>query len=575
MKKIITLAIAALFVFSAFTVMIGTEADADDVPDTNWKDYEFTDADKAWYDTTPTATTFKIKTAAELAYFSVLVAGVDNFDANTISFEPSDGKVDLSAHQWTPIGTHHAGFHGTFNGNGNTISGIIIVTGEDDGEYIGLFGESEGIIHDLKITDSVIDSGMFVGLVVGLNIGYLSNCSVTDSTVKGNQMVGGLVGHNQGGIEDSYNTGNVEAAMRSVGGIAGQNDDSISDCYNAGDITGPAMVGGIAGSSLVIDGSGEIIDCYNTGTVGKGGQGNEASIGGITGKSDGLVQGCYNTGDVEDGAPIIGVNDGATEELCYWLTKSDGDGGLTQNEMTGGEALNNMPDLRDFTWVAKENKGKLSYLPQLVAFTTNSNDPIVQADSLKSVTIDERTPIELTWSQVPYVFERGQMLSDIAADKYVTASQAGAIAWAEPDKVLTDAGDFTAAVEYTDDTGYYLPNEVEVSITVYVPTYTVTVTGGTASPVLGETGTVVTLTPGAAPEGQQFKSWNITEAGGGSISGNSFTIGTADATITAVWEDIPEPIDRNNNSEETMMVIAGVIVAVLIAALCVVHFRKD
>ena len=575
MKKIITLAIAALFVFSAFTVMIGTEADADDVPDTNWKDYEFTDADKAWY-TNHVTGDFSIKTAAELAYLSVLVNGGNRFGSAKINFEPTD-TIDLSAHQWTPIGyTEGTPFAGTFNGNNKTISGVIIAGGEDGTQHIGLFGILvECKIQNLKIMDSSIEGARMVGLVVGWNLGDVIECSVTDSTIKGGQMAGGIVGYNQGNIEYCYNTANVEGTNRMIGGITGQNEGMIVDCYNTGNISGSVNVGGIAGSNFVMEGSDALISrVYNTGTIERiADMANEMSIGGLVGKNDGTLSEGYNTGDVTDNGFIIG--EGTPGDSCYWLSKTAGDGGLSRGDMTGlGVLIEPYGSLSDSGWALKANVGKLYYFLQLDSLA-NSKDPKVQADSLKSVTIDERTPIELTWSQVPYVFERGQMLSDIAADKYVTASQAGTIAWAEPDKVLTDAGDFTAAVEYTDDTGYYLPNEVEVSITVYVPTYTVTVTGGTASPVLGETGTVVTLTPGAAPEGQQFKSWNITEAGGGSISGNLFTIGTADATITAVWEDIPEPADRNNNSEETMMVIAGVIVAVLIAALCVVHFRKD
>ena len=516
MKKIVTLTIAALFVFSACIVMIGTEAEADDpIPTTNWKDYEFADTDKAWYATNPSATSFTIKTAAELAYLAVLVAGTDNFGDNTISFEPAEGTVDLSEHQWTPIGAHRAGFYGTFNGNDNTISGIIIA---DDGEYTGLFGESEGRINNLKITDSTITSGEFVGIVVGLNIGIVSECSVTDSTVKGNQMIGGLVGHNQGEIEYSYNTGNVEANMRIAGGIAGDNENNISDCYNTGNITGPTMVGGIAGSSLSRGDSAEIVDCYNTGTIGKGNGSNDISVGGITGKTNGLVEGCYNTGDVEGNAPIIGEDEGATEDMCYWLTKSDGDGGLTQDQMTGAEALTNMSNLRNFTWEAKENEGKLSYLPQLVAFTTNNDDTKVQADSLKSVTIDERTASTLTKSAV-YVFIEGEKMSDVDAGLHLTADVDGKFTWAEPDRELNDIGDFKAIVKFAPTEEFeYLPAEIEVDITVTAPL-----------PCTPEP-------PPAPPE---------------------------------------PPAPRNNNSEETMMVIAGVIAATLIAAICVVHFRGE
>jgi len=70
-------------------------------------------------------------------------------------------------------------------------------------------------------------------------------------------------------------------------------------------------------------------------------------------------------------------------------------------------------------------------------------------------------------------------------------------------------------------------------------TYTVTVNGGTATPSSGIMGTQVTLAPGTAPAGQYFNGWTVTADGGGSIAGNVFTIGTANAIITAEWEDLP------------------------------------
>jgi hypothetical protein len=70
--------------------------------------------------------------------------------------------------------------------------------------------------------------------------------------------------------------------------------------------------------------------------------------------------------------------------------------------------------------------------------------------------------------------------------------------------------------------------------------YTVQVTGGTANPTSGTTGTVVTLTAGTAPQGKQYKQWSVV-SGGVTITGNTFTIGTADVVIEAVWEDVSQP----------------------------------
>ena len=68
--------------------------------------------------------------------------------------------------------------------------------------------------------------------------------------------------------------------------------------------------------------------------------------------------------------------------------------------------------------------------------------------------------------------------------------------------------------------------------------YTVSVTGGSASITSGLSGTTVTLTAGSAPTGKQFKEWHVV-SGGVTITGNTFTIGTTNIVIEAVWEDIP------------------------------------
>ena len=80
---------------------------------------------------------------------------------------------------------------------------------------------------------------------------------------------------------------------------------------------------------------------------------------------------------------------------------------------------------------------------------------------------------------------------------------------------------------------------IAVSVGSGTTQYTITVTGGTASPSSGPTGTVVTLTPGTPPSGKQFKQWNVL-SGGVSVSGNTLTIGTANVSVEAIWEDIPE-----------------------------------
>ena len=79
-----------------------------------------------------------------------------------------------------------------------------------------------------------------------------------------------------------------------------------------------------------------------------------------------------------------------------------------------------------------------------------------------------------------------------------------------------------------------LPKEYNVIVT--------TDGNGTASanPESGPTGTVVKLTaePG---NGWKFKEWTVIESGGGTLNEDTFTIGTGDAEIQAVFEKAEKP----------------------------------
>jgi hypothetical protein len=65
----------------------------------------------------------------------------------------------------------------------------------------------------------------------------------------------------------------------------------------------------------------------------------------------------------------------------------------------------------------------------------------------------------------------------------------------------------------------------------------VTVIGGTALHSHGSAGTEVTLTPGEAPKGTEFKEWNVIE-GNVTITDNTFIIGDSDVKVEAVWEKV-------------------------------------
>jgi len=202
------------------------------------------------------------------------------------------GDIDLSAYSagagWTPIGNGSNPFEGNFDGNGKTVSNLVI----DDAVLsdAGLFGViSGGTVKNLGVEDADITGGSEIGGVAGYvnNGSSVSNCYVTGE-VSGNNWVGGVAGYvnNGSSISNCYTTGEV-SGNNNVGGVVGtvNNGSSVSNCYTTGEVSGNDGVGGIAG---LLDGSGSVSNCYATGEV--SGNNNSGGIVGYVG--DGSITDC-------------------------------------------------------------------------------------------------------------------------------------------------------------------------------------------------------------------------------------------------------------------------------------------
>ena len=223
---------------------------------------------------------------------------------------------------WTPI----PNYAGTFDGGGNTITGLTI--NQSATSNVGLFASiSEGgTVKNLTLEDVDITAAIYTGAVAGQNDGTIENCSVTGS-VTGNALnndgyVGGIVGENRGTITGCAAEGSVKSSGTYIGGIAGgHREGSITDCHSSATVEGMSWVGGIAGQS-----DATITACYSTGdvTATKNSWG-YSSAGGVVGYSNGAVlTACYATGDVKgDGervGGVVGDNVYSTVTACYHAT---------------------------------------------------------------------------------------------------------------------------------------------------------------------------------------------------------------------------------------------------------------
>ena len=168
--------------------------------------------------------------------------------------------IDLTGKNWTPIGTDYDNsYKGTFDGGGHTITGLTFTTND---EYAGLFGwlnragtVKNVVMEGVQITSNQIYGGS-IGGVVGYSWGTIENCSVSGS-VSGTVYVGGVVGVQIGGSITGCSSSATVKGMVDVGGVAGQTNSSatLTACYATGNVTstgsstGKVHIGGFLGNN--------------------------------------------------------------------------------------------------------------------------------------------------------------------------------------------------------------------------------------------------------------------------------------------------------------------------------------
>ena len=229
--------------------------------------------------------------------------------------------IDLTGKNWTPIGTDYDNsYKGTFDGGGHTITGLTFTTND---EYAGLFGwlnragtVKNVVMEGVQITSNQIYGGS-IGGVVGYSWGTIENCSVSGS-VSGTVYVGGVVGAQIGGSITGCSSSATVKGTVDVGGVAGQTNSSatLTACYATGNviiemdpkknIAGGSLVGMNAGSSLLA--------CYATGNVtSTGSSTGKVHIGGFLGNNYTTVTAGYWKNNHEQGIGYNRESTGATK----------------------------------------------------------------------------------------------------------------------------------------------------------------------------------------------------------------------------------------------------------------------
>ena len=232
-----------------------------------------------------------------------------------------DTDIDLTGKDWTPIGTDYDNsYKGTFDGGGHTITGLTFTTND---KYAGLFGwlnkagtVKNVVMEGVQITSNQIYGGS-IGGVAGYSWGTIENCSVSGS-VSGTVYVGGVVGAQIGGSITGCSSSATVKGTVDVGGVAGQTNSSatLTACYATGNVTieiNPAK--NIAGGSLVgMNAGSSLLACYATGNVtSTGSSTGYMHIGGFLGNNYTTVTAGYWKNNHEQGIGYNRESTGATK----------------------------------------------------------------------------------------------------------------------------------------------------------------------------------------------------------------------------------------------------------------------
>lgn len=294
--------------------------------------------------------------------------------------------------EWIPIGMSESiCFAGSFDGNGHTISNVII---KNNADSIGFFGYLKGEVKDLNLSGSIESTGGECGGVAGSldPSASVTGCSAA-MDINAGKKTGGIVGSSNGGkIENCVNRGNVSGTYK-VGGVVGENwGGTVKKCGNEGNVSSSVRgvatfgTGGIAGRSVAA--AAVVSECYNTGNIKSAAE----ATGGVVGymNADGsTLTSSYSTGNITikkikrekaltkawaGGVAGIAGSKGVIISNCYSA------GAIKDADVSGGVIGRFIADKRDLT---EENIQNNFYLNDNISVGIGDNKGLGGADIQK------------------------------------------------------------------------------------------------------------------------------------------------------------------------------------------------
>lgn len=236
----------------------------------------------------------EVSTAAQLQYLDQnQTAPIDASSSTTYLNATIDlmsnivlpSPTSTTASNWVPFGHSSTNFTGIFNGQGYTVSNLII--NDSTNTYVGFFGVNAGLIENLVLQGAVDTSTGSAGLLTGSNNYGTIDHVLVEGSVEGTDAIGGLAGLSSSGtIQNAMSTATVSestTAGNEAGGLIGaSSDNTLSNVAATGSVTGSSgAVGGLIG----VSGYDEVTNAYASGAV-TGSNAVEGGFMGIVGVND-------------------------------------------------------------------------------------------------------------------------------------------------------------------------------------------------------------------------------------------------------------------------------------------------
>lgn len=172
--------------------------------------------------------------------------------------------INVNYMKYNPLFTEDDPFMGEYNGNGHTISNVVVDNEEADNiALFSVIGE-DGIVKNLNISQCSFSGNSNIGAIAGTNNGEILDCNIkeTDIVAKA-ENAGGICGINNGKIDESVTT----------------QGSSVAHKGNAGSVAGYNKPDGVISSHKSSDGNIKSLNCSN-------------GAGGIAGYNEGKIEKC-------------------------------------------------------------------------------------------------------------------------------------------------------------------------------------------------------------------------------------------------------------------------------------------